>query len=232
MNFEIKLFDDKQRGMMAALANDSHISKWCVEAQSIVSDQTVPLHILSLFKEGDTVVDVGAFIGDHAVAYAERVGFKGQVLAFEPYRPAFACLAVNCRELSQAYLYNVALGAAAGSANIIMPADANFGTVSIKPTSPGDTRVTALDNLQLSSCAFIKIDVEGYEPEVIKGAIETIKRYKPIMYIELNDAALKTYGCNKESVLELLNPLGYSHEFIDPSHSLEMPQVDVIMRPK
>lgn len=171
MRFEIELFEDSKRGTMAALANDTHISRWCMDQKSIVSDQTVPLHILPLFKEGDIVVDVGAFIGDHTVAYAERVGRYGRVVAFEPYPPAFACLVFNCRAMVQAGTYRCALGKGMETVKLAIPPHNNMGMVSIDTQSDvvHDVDMVALDSLAMPRCHFIKIDAEGYEPEVIKG---------------------------------------------------------------
>ena len=227
----IKLIQDASGYTLAVLPNDSHMSTWVEQCKSIVTDQTVPLSILPLFKEGDTVVDIGANIGAHAVQYAKHVGPTGCVLAFEPYMPSFVCLVVNCRDLPQVWPYNYALGNFHGAVSLALPSDTNMGTVCIDKSNAGDTLGRRLDDLYLSRCAFIKIDTEGFEPNVIAGALETIKRFKPILFVELNDAALHRYGFNKDSVLDPLFALGYTMHFHDPLHTLAEPQLDVIMKP-
>jgi FkbM family methyltransferase len=82
---------------------------------------------------------------------------------------------------------NAALGAAAGS--ITVPSvdyshEGNFGAVSLKDMGEGKTEVRTIDGLDLADCRLIKIDVEGMEPEVLKGARETIGRLKPFVYTE------------------------------------------------
>ncbi|MES2367100.1 MAG: FkbM family methyltransferase [Pseudomonadota bacterium] len=227
----IKLIQDADGYTLAVLPKDSHFSTWIEQCKSIVHDQTVPLHILPLFKEGDTVVDIGANLGTHTVPYAKHVGPNGRVLAFEPYVPSFVCLAVNCRDLPQVELFNYALGNFHGDVSLQLPSDTNMGTVCVDKSNSGDTLVRRLDDLLLPRCEFGKIDAEGYEPNVILGALETIKRFNPILFIELNDAALRRYGFTKDNVLNPLFALGYTHHFYDPKHTLDEVQVDVIMKP-
>lgn len=231
LDFEvIKLIQNNDGYTLAVLKNDSHMSTWVEQCKSIVTDQTVPLSILPLFKEGATVVDAGANIGTHTVEYARRVGPNGKVLAFEPYMPSFVCLAVNCRDFPQVELFNYALGNFRGTAGLRLPEDINMGTVSVQ-RSGGGTFVRPLDELALVACDFIKIDVEGFEPDVIDGALQTITRFKPVLFVELNDSALRRYGYSKNSVLKPLFDLGYTLHFHDPKHTLKEVQLDVIMKP-
>ncbi len=227
----IKLIQDADGYTLAVLPKDSHFSTWIEQCKSIVHDQTVPLHILPLFKEGDTVVDIGANLGTHTFPYAKHVGPNGRVLAFEPYVPSFVCLAVNCRDLPQVELFNYALGNFHGAVSLHLPSDTNYGTVAVSHSNTGNTLGRRLDDMLLPRCDFIKCDVEGFEPNVIAGALETIKRFKPVMFIELNDAALRRYGFTKDTVLNPLFEIGYTHHFYDPKHTLDEVQVDVIMKP-
>lgn len=228
----IRLIQDANGYALAVLPNDSHMSTWAEAHKSLVTDQTVPLRILPLFKEGDTVVDVGANIGTHTVPYAKHVGPNGLVLAFEPYVPSFVALAVNCRDLPQVRLHNCALGNCNRTVGLVLPSDTNMGTVAVNRDATGETLMRKLDDFALASCAFIKIDAEGYEPEVIAGAINTLARCKPTLFVELNDGALARYGYRKDSVLQSLISIGYEMELADPRYTLKETQLDVIMRPK
>ena len=81
---------------IAVLENDSHISRWVEETGKLDHDEySLPI-ILKHIKEGDYVVDAGAFIGDHTVAYVKAVGSTGRVYAFEPNLSAYECLVYNC----------------------------------------------------------------------------------------------------------------------------------------
>ena len=69
-----------------------------------------------------------------------------------------------------------------------------------------DTEVIALN---IKKVSLIKIDVEGYELNVIRGALNTIRKFKPILFVELNEENLKQYGHSSETLVNLLWELGY-----------------------
>ncbi len=92
------------------------------------------------------------------------------------------------------------------------------GAVSIRtnPTSSGDSVVNGdgdipmrtLDSFGFEGVDFIKIDCEGYELFVIRGAEETIKRCKPIMVVEQKGHGMKHFGIGKEDAVDLLKSWG------------------------
>ena len=112
-----------------------------------------------------------------------------------------------------------------------MPARVRGSSVAVNRERTGDTLIRRLDDFALPACAFIKIDAEGFEPDVIRGATDTLARCKPTLFVELNDAALRRYGYVKDSVLKPLLALGYEMELADPRYTLKETQLDVIMRP-
>lgn len=162
-----------------------------------------------LFKEllrpGMTVIEAGANIGTHTQVLSQVVGEAGHVIAFEPQRVVFQALCANMA-LNNAVntdCYPFAVGDT--SKNIIMPMmnyhqDNNFGGVSVGLTEQGlDAKQVSLDDfLDLSQLHFIKIDVEGMEEAVIKGASGLIQSFQPMMYVE-NDRPEKS-----QSLIELL----------------------------
>lgn len=144
-------------------------------------------------KRGDTVIDIGANIGTHTVAFANFVGETGTVLAFEPQRLAFQMLcgniAINC--LTNVRCMQQAVGDAPGQTNapIVNPHEQhNFGAVSLTNNHRSGEVVdlVSIDSLNLNACNLIKIDVEGMEPGVIKGARETIEKFRPMLFVENN----------------------------------------------
>lgn len=128
-------------------------------------------------------LDIGANIGCISQALVMS-GFD--VIAFEPQPEVYTLLAENADCIS----YNVALGSEAGTA--MMPrvhyseknniGGLGLGMQSIYGQYP--VAVRTLDSFIFDNVGFIKIDVEGYELEVLKGAVETIARCRPILYIE------------------------------------------------
>lgn len=148
--------------------------------------------IAQFLKPGDVVLDVGAHIGTHAVFFAQRVGARGRVFAFEPQRLSFHLLCANAALNNQMNLkcLNMAIGARAGTIEvpIVDPTrEFNFGSLSLNTGLAGEpVQMTTIDALKLAKCDFIKIDVEGLEGEVLEGARETIARYRPALFLEAN----------------------------------------------
>lgn len=164
-------------------------------------------------KPGMHVVEIGANIGSHSVMLA-RACAPGLFLAFEPQQRVFQLLTANLigNDVQNARVYLEALGASHSMIDMREPDYArrgNFGSFSL--TKAGATggrslrvRTSPLDSWELDACHFIKIDVEGLECDVIKGATNTIQRHRPIIYTE-NDRADQ-----QGPLIELLTALGYS----------------------
>jgi len=205
---------DTRYGPMWGLKTDAYITR-CLQTYGEYCEAETEL-FRQVVKPGMTVVEAGANIGVHSVMLAKACA-PGRLLAFEPQQRAFQLL---CANLTLADLTNVtampeALGADARFAR--MPptdysVDGNFGQVSPFFTNrvadggwaDGRTvRVTPLDALDLATLDFLKIDVEGWETQVLQGARQTILRCRPIIYVE-NDRA------DQQSVLiDLMAELGY-----------------------
>jgi len=187
---------DTRYGRMFYFPNDDPIGK----ALAIYGEWAqAEIKLLSAFVGlGSNVIDVGANIGTHTLAFSRRVGPSGLVRAFEPQGAVFNLLE---RTLALNNCTNVkALCAGAGRApgEMLVPAidyasHANLGGVALLPASEGKGRkagertpIIALDNLALEACHLIKIDAEGMEEEVLTGAAETIHRLRPVVYLECN----------------------------------------------
>ena len=169
---------------------------------------------IELFRQtvqpGATVVDVGANIGAHTLFFARTVGEAGLVLAFEPQRVVFQMLCANMalNEIRNVHCIQSALGRQAGQAHIPVPdyeKEGNFGEFSLnqEADSGEEVRIMPLDAIDFARLDFVKIDVEGLEAEVIRGAVRTIARHRPLLYVE-ND---RREG--SPSLIALLQSLGY-----------------------
>jgi FkbM family methyltransferase len=165
-----------------------------------------------LIKPGDNVVEIGANIGAHTIGLSKAAGSTGKVFAFEPQRACYALLQaqIALNQLTNVFAYNVALGSK--RSRLWVPATryaelGNFGGVALSNSQvaagePVD--VTTFDErLANISCAFVKIDVEGMEEEVIRGGMKMIRKYKPMLYVE-NDRIEKS-----KSLVSVLLELGY-----------------------
>ena len=164
-----------------------------------------------LCKKGDTIIEVGANIGAHTQFFANSVGKSGKVLAFEPQRIVFQTLCANMaiNSITNVYTYQMALSNEEGEV-LIPPIDysklGNFGGISLENAKKGekviqkklDSFIEDIDNLKL-----IKIDVEGMEEKVLRGAKEIIEKFKPFLYVE-NDRQEKS-----QALIEYIQSLDY-----------------------
>jgi FkbM family methyltransferase len=150
-----------------------------------------------LITSGATVVDVGANVGNHTLFFSQQVGDNGRVLSFEPQRFLFQVLCANSLlgQFRNIWPYRVAVGDAQGAVDIPVPnyhRPNDFGGYSLEFDTfkePGE--ITTLDALSLSECHLIKIDVEGMELSVLKGAQATIRLTKPFLYFDDNRAEFR-----------------------------------------
>lgn len=161
-----------------------------------------------VLSDGDNAIEVGANIGLHTVPIAKLVG-RGRLLCFEPQRLVHQVLAANCalNRLTNVHAIHAAVGER--SEDIEIPAGDlgeswNYGSFSIEagyntegkyPGKQWTERVamTTLDAqpdvAALKSLRLLKIDVEGLEVGVLRGATETIARHRPVLFVENNDEA-------------------------------------------
>lgn len=171
-----------------------------------VSEQELFAH---LAHPGMLVVEVGANIGAHTVVLSRSVGEGGEVHAFEPQRIVFQTLCANLalNQCTNVYARQLAVGAEQGS--ILVPAvdptaRENFGSISLHNVGIGDAvPLITVDSLDLPACHLLKIDVEGMEVEVIRGAEGAIDSYRPIIYTE-NDRQERS-----QELLTLIERLDY-----------------------
>lgn len=137
-------------------------------------------YIISIAGDG-LVLDVGANIG--CVSQALIAAGK-QVVAFEPQPAIYELLVKNC---PKATCINAALGSKIGKARMPLvdySKRGNFGGLGIPQGGDLSVDLLTLDSFNYQNVSLIKIDVEGYEEEVLRGAVETIERCKPIIYLE------------------------------------------------
>ena len=191
--------------------------------------------LMSSGLDGAFVLDIGANLGSFSIPVAKRLSAYGtDVYAFEAQRIIFQQLCGNIflNRVSNCFAYNLAVGASDGIARlpkIDYLRSENIGSVSLLPEIQDVTRVSysktefedvelkAVDSLKLKDgCSFIKIDVEGFESQVLKGAIGFIEanKFPPVLFEEwrkgkFGGEAGKSVEIRQEETRSLLAGLGY-----------------------
>lgn len=166
-------------------------------------------------KQGFTVFDVGANIGMTALPISKIVGETGTVFAFEPDPDSFR----KCQDhiernaVRNVHLSSLALSDQRGNATLVSPEDSNKGMNRIG-NGPGLSIETHtidgfIEEHALARLDLLKIDVEGSELAVLKGGIRTLRRDRPILFVELDNALLSARGTSARELLEWLDEIGY-----------------------
>lgn len=171
-------------------------------------------------KQKGTALDIGANIGNHSVFFKKHFD---EVFSFEPHPLVYKLLDFNIGQCEGITGANYGLGANNETREMFeTPANKGGGTIlqqSNKHRSKNRKKlsieVKRLDSLTFHSIDLIKIDVEGFEQEVIYGGKETIKKYKPIILFEQNPDDFVD-GVSKTA--EAIKELGYNICWIDGAH--------------
>ena len=156
---------------------------------------------IKLINEGDTFVDIGAHLGYYSMLAARLSGPQGKVVSFEPTPSTFEVLQTNLNRFENSSGYNVALFSTAGEL-----AFNDYGIQYMSLNSYTKARVNGLElepnEIKVPTIVFdefvakhniepniIKIDAESAELEILKGSVETIRKYRPKYFIEVGDFA-------------------------------------------
>lgn len=173
---------------------------------------------VALCRPSMTFWDVGAHFGVFTLAAVRFGGPQATVIAFEPSDVAADMLAANVRlagAQARVRICREAVGAddgvarllttGAGGEHMVVPADAARGDALRIPQR-------TLDGLLTEGAAaptHLKIDVEGSEDAVLRGARRLLADHEPIVFLELHAEMLRRSGRNPNEVLELLGAVGY-----------------------
>jgi len=199
-----------------------------------LSDHAISLNILrghyeeeelgfvrTILKPGDSAVDVGGHIGFFTMHMAAAVGPEGRVYAFEPLETNAALLERSVAENGfgdRVKFLRAAVGASAGTATLTFPLETlNSGGAYLLRGTPlaGNQRrevpLVSLDTLDLRRpVRFIKMDVEGAEPQVLRGAAHILAEDRPVILSELHATQLeRASGVTADQFLAQIEAFGY-----------------------
>lgn len=216
------------------IRDDTHFTPWIEQAGRLDHDQWMLGMLLEVIQPGDTVIDIGAYIGDHTTAYLNKTGTSGKVYAFEPNPVAYECLKRNC---PQANSYNCAVGNSTQKNVDFNENPGNFGAsfVRAEDQATNGTEVVSLDAFvkqeKLARLNFVKIDVEGFEPFVIQGGASTLGTLKPVLCVEVVDGHLRRNGYTRNDLMQLICDLGYTYIRMNKNISFLDDQYDILCFP-
>jgi FkbM family methyltransferase len=142
-------------------------------------------------------LDIGANIGNHSLAMST---VARQVYSFEPQREVFSILSENIRGngIDNIEALNLGLSSMDQQLELFIPAADNNGAATLRPELKSDEASSELiqlrkgddvvNELDLPHLDLIKVDVEGFEVEVLNGLAETIGRFQPVIFMEWDQA--------------------------------------------
>jgi FkbM family methyltransferase len=171
---------------------------------------------------GDTCLDVGGHLGYYSLLMSRIVGPAGRVITFEPIRENLEVLEENLKlnQVSNVAVLNTALGENSGHISLIRPkAEPLSWTPSIRAYAvegQQSTDTVCVNKLDVFleregfRPSLIKIDVEGAELNVLRGAMETLRAIRPIIFVEIHGWGDAT----SQEVLDLFSALQYSVSII------------------
>lgn len=177
-------------------------------------------NLFRIIEPNFNIIDAGANIGYLSLNFAKSCQ-EGKIFSFEPDSETFESLQTNVQlnNFKNINIYKCALGEAKKSGELFRLYINNPGANRIldrrpeKSISSEVVQIETLDNLDnkihFERIDLIKIDVEGFEMFVLKGAIELIKRWRPILFLELVDINLREQNCSALEVLKFIKTLDY-----------------------
>jgi FkbM family methyltransferase len=209
--------------------HDRVLSRWVEQSGSVDAyDPRIRGVFAPMIPTGGWVVDAGAFLGSHTVPYAERVGAKGRVLAFEPMPHHLECLQFNTKHLPNVQVIPCALYSELCTLWMV-PNKINAGASVVGSADDPDAvevQAIALDDCRFSRLDFIKLDVEGLALRVLQGAKRTLQSHRPIVLTEVGDN-LELFGDSTEDLIEYMQAQNYEIDFVPQQDAW-----DVLFRPK
>ncbi len=180
---------------------------------------------LSRLKSRDTVIDVGAHVGQYTLLAA---GIGCTVHSFEPDPRTFATLSANVykNRLAGVFLNQCALADASRSASLFSARSENIGATSLLPNNDTADSFTTVSCLTLDGyglecgnpeISLVKIDVEGAELDVLRGSKSLLSRCHPMLILEFFESRQSAFGHSCSDIADFLRAFGYRLWRITPT---------------
>lgn len=198
--------------------------------------EAAELRMMSKFlSRNSTVLDIGANIGWNCLNLSKYVP-KGRVIAFEPIKNIFCYLKKNIHlnNAKNVRLYNFGLSDKKGVFEFYYDPKISIATSlrnlhDDKQKQKIICRVKRLDDFILSitpQISFIKCDVEGAELFVIRGALKTLKKMKPVLFLEMSRKWSAKFGYHPNDLIRLLGDIGYECYYVKKEKLIRIKKVN------
>ncbi len=177
------------------------------------------LQLMQLVKPDFVVLDIGTNYGTTILQFASLVGKEGYCFGFEPDKINYSICQnqLQLNNFKNVEVANIGLGAAEDELFMVVESESNRGRnkVSDKPNQNSEKiKIRKVDDWvsekQIKQIDLIKIDVEGFEMNVLQGSLETMKQFKPICFVELDDENLRQQGSSAREVIDYFIQLNYN----------------------
>ena len=204
--------------------------------------------LYSLINENDNIIDVGTNIGSTILQFTNLSGEESRIIGFEPDPVNFK----NCQKnislnkFKNIQVFSEGLGNEKGSFQLIVdePSNRGMNRVSIE-NQPGKSsamiNIETLDSIinreKINRINIVKIDVEGFEMNVLKGAVKLVESQSPIFFIEIDDNNLKKAGSSSLELITFLIQMKYhifiaeDNKQIDTNYNFLNCHFDIIAKP-
>lgn len=190
-------------------------------------------------KDDAIVLDVGGHAGQFTKLFA-KMAPKGKVFTFEPasYTRQILQSMAGLKRLNNVFIIPFGLGDKASEQTLNVPikksGSVGYG-LSFIGTPNSDRHdlykdqilITTIDKIvdcfNIQRIDFIKVDIEGFEYQLLQGARESIKRFKPTLFLEICDSALCRNNSSSKDIFEFLAPFGYKSYTVDSTINALIP---------
>lgn len=170
--------------------------------------------LMNLVRSGDTILDIGTNYGTTILQFGKLIGSSGRAYGFEPDPVNFSICSENLsrNNLSNVSVENIGLGRKMGEVALVVDTESNRGCNRIGvPSTDKEWHKVVIWNLdewiedrKVGKVDLIKIDVEGYEMEVLSGATRLLNEFAPTLFVELDDSNLGQQGSSAKELVQFL----------------------------
>ena len=186
-------------------SNDTHFDRWMLEGEYQQKQRDALFEYMEERRPIEYIADVGAHVGLWSRPMMRRANTK-YIWAFEPNNSVRECYVLNMGGFDNYSIYPVALGHKNMKGFLNVETD-NSGNTNVHPTRSGNTEIRTLDSFNFEHLDYIKVDVEGFEYNILQGAVDTLNRCRPFVHLEMKSKNMRN---SKDDFYRFMKNIGYS----------------------